>query len=88
MTKAIVIAFLTFLAAATIVGQVIMHGQGDTTAISFRYGLLYVVTGCGIPNLLEGKREYLLPVGCELVLAIAAFLVFRLRHERSVRNKS
>jgi hypothetical protein len=88
MLKALVVASLTFLAAATIVGQVIMHGQGDTSAISIRYGLLHVVTGCGVSELVRGQREYPLPVACELVPAIIAFVVFLRRHETPVRNKS
>lgn len=88
MFKASVIAALVFLAAAAIVGQVIMHGQGDTTAISIRYGLLHVVTGCGILELARGEGRYVLPVACELVPAIIAFLLFRPRHEGPARNIS
>ena len=40
-----------FVVAAAIAGQMLMHGQGDTPAISVRYGLLYVTTGCGIPEI-------------------------------------
>ena len=88
MLKALAITFLTFLAAAAIVGQVIMHGQDDTSAISIRYGLLHVVTGCGIPELVRGQKEYVLPVACELLPAIGAFVVFFPKHERAMRNKS
>jgi hypothetical protein len=88
MLKASLIAALVFLAAATIVGQVIMHGQGDTTAVSIRYGLLHVVTGCGIPELARGEGRYVLPVACELVPAVIAFVVFLPRHEGPARNNS
>lgn len=80
MLKTFAIAAGTFLVAAIIVGQVIMHGQGDTAAISVRYGLLHVVTGCGIPDLIGGERRYLFPVICELVPAMIAFVVFLPRH--------
>jgi hypothetical protein len=80
MLKALAIAAVTFLVAAIIVGQVIMHGQGDTAAINIRYGLLHVVTGCGIPELVGGEWRYLLPVVCELVPAIIAFVVFFPKH--------
>jgi len=52
----IALGILAFVAVATIAGQVLMHGQGDTSEISRRYGLLYVVTGCGIPGVLTMIR--------------------------------
>jgi hypothetical protein len=88
MFKASAIAVLVFLVAAAIVGQVIMHGQGDTTAISIRYGLLHVVTGCGIPELAKGEGRYVLPVACEFVPAAIAFIVFLRWHEGPTRNNS
>jgi hypothetical protein len=44
---------LAFGVVATIAGQILMHGQGDTPEISARYGLLYVFYGCGIPEMLD-----------------------------------
>jgi hypothetical protein len=77
MLRALSFAVLTFLLVGVVVGQVIMHGQGDTPAISIRYGLLYVVTGCGVSDLCRGHTEYLLPVICEIVPAIMVFWILR-----------
>lgn len=76
------------LVGATIAGPVIMHGQGETSAISIRYGLLHVVTGCGIPRVVKGQKEYVLPVACELVPAMVLLVVFLPRRETPVHNKS
>ena len=77
MLRPLLYAVLAFVILGIIVGQVIMHGQGDTMLISIRYGLLYVVTGCGVPDLLRGQTQYLLPVICELVPASIVFWVIR-----------
>jgi hypothetical protein len=77
MLRPLLFAMFTFVFLGAIVGQVIMHGQGDTAVISIRYGFLYVVTGCGLPDLLRGQIQYLLPVICELVPAAIVFCIFR-----------
>ena len=77
MLKALSFALFTFVVSGVIAGQVIMHGQGDTLLISIRYGLLYVVTGCGVSDLFRGHTEYLLPVLCEIVPAMVVFWIVR-----------
>jgi hypothetical protein len=84
MLKPLSFALLTFLLIGVVAGQIIMHGQGDTASISIRYGFLYVVTGCGVPDLLRGHTEYWLPVLCEIVPAV--FMFWILRHKRRSQN--
>lgn len=88
MLKAQSIGFLTFLVASVVVGQVIMRGQGDTPEMSIRYGLLYVATGCGLPQLALGNKEYIVPVACELAPAGLVFLSLLLRHRASFRDET
>jgi hypothetical protein len=66
----LVIGALGFLLATAIAGQIIFHGQGDTPAISFYYGLLYIVYA-GIPYALRGVYPDTVAVPCQL--AVGAF---------------
>ncbi len=56
-----------------------MHGQGDTPEASIRYGLLYVVTGCGITDVLkmirlgESNLPLIIAVSLELLAGITVF---------------
>jgi hypothetical protein len=52
----ICLALLTYLIVAIISGQILMYGQGDTPEISMRYGLLYVVLGGGIRDMVRYTR--------------------------------
>jgi len=52
----ITIAFSAFLVTAIIAGQIIMRGQGDTPEASMKYGFLYVLYGCGIPQTIKSLR--------------------------------
>ena len=45
----IILGLVAFIAVSVVAGQVLMFGQGDTPAISMRWGFFYVIGGCGIP---------------------------------------
>jgi hypothetical protein len=68
------LAFLAFLATAFIAGQIIMRGQGDTPEISMKYGLLYVIYGCGIPQTISSFRsgEFSHPFVTAVIIQLAA----------------
>jgi len=65
----LVIGALGFLLAAAIAGQIIFRGQGDTPAISFYYGLLYIVYA-GIPYALRGIYPDTVAVPCQLAVGV------------------
>ena len=81
--------FVAFVAVAVIAGQFIMYGQGDTTEISMRYGLLYVVTGCGIRDILKMIRigEFNLPLVVAVLLELLAGIAVFLRLQK-MKNKT
>lgn len=57
-----------FLIASAIAGQIIFYGQGDTAAISFRYGLLYLLY-CGLPSAISGQPVFIIAVVCQFLFA-------------------
>jgi hypothetical protein len=67
-----------FLLSSAIAGQLIFQGQGDTPAISFRYGLLYLLY-CGVPWAVRGEYPFLPAVLCQLVSGVAVYWLARVR---------
>ena len=88
MLKALLFSFTMFMLASAVVGQVLMHGQGDTVAISIHYGFLHVLTGFGIFDLARGHWEYVLPVISEIAPAAIVFLLFVRKHGSSAHTKT
>ena len=56
MIRNILLAIVAYVIVAIISGQIIMCGQGDTPAISARYGVLYVLQGGGITDIIRDIR--------------------------------
>src|SRR5438477_6135059 len=59
----------------------IFHAQGDTPAISFRYGLLYVLCA-GVPGAVRGEYPFLISLTCQLIAAGCFYWVGR-KHTRT-----
>ena len=76
-TVSFLLALLGFFFASAIAGQLIFQGQGDTPAISFRYGLLYLLY-CGVPGAVRGEYPFLPAVLCQLVSGVAIYWLARL----------
>jgi hypothetical protein len=74
----LVIGAVAFLLASAVAGQIIFHGQGDTSAISFRYGLLYIVYS-GIPWAVRGMYPEVIAVSCQFLFAAIIYYVARRR---------
>jgi hypothetical protein len=80
---------LAYVIVALFSGQVLMHGQGDTLQISFRYGLLYVVNGGGITDVFHylrlGEFHFLpaLVALIQLLVAVGVFCAYQFRKPES-----
>jgi hypothetical protein len=66
--SALLLAIWSFFFNSAIAGQIIFHGQGDTPAVSFRYGLLYVLYA-GVPGAFRGEYPFIISLTCELFVA-------------------
>lgn len=66
--SAFVVAVWGFLFSSAVAGQIIFHAQGDSPAISFRYGLLYVVYA-GVPGAIRGDHPFVISLLCQLITA-------------------
>jgi hypothetical protein len=64
------------LLSSAIAGQLIFHGQGDTPAISFRYGLLYLIYS-GLPWAIRGEYPFVLAVICQILVAVLIYWLAR-----------
>jgi hypothetical protein len=92
----ICLAVLAYFIAALISGQILMHGQGDTPEISFRYGLLYAVVGGGIRDMFRYFRlgefhfSAIFAALIQLLMAVGVFcgLQFRNRKSTGVANNA
>lgn len=68
-----------------------MRGQGDTAEISMKYGLLYVLYGCGIPQtfkaLLNGEfpADLITASLIQLAVAFSLFIGLELRQKKQRR---
>ncbi|SRR6266513_4746283 len=78
--NAFVLGLWGFLCSSAIAGQIIFHGQGDTPAISFRYGLLYVLTA-GVPGAIRGNYPFVISVLCQFIAAALFYWIGR-KHAR------
>jgi hypothetical protein len=82
------IAFSAFLVTAIIAGQIIMRGQGDTTESSMKYGFLYVLYGCGIPQtfkaLLSGEfpKDLIAATLIQISVALSLFIGLELKQKK------
>lgn len=74
----LLLGLCAFLLSSAIAGQIIFHGQGDTPAVSFRYGLLYVIYA-GLPWAFRGERPFVIAVICELLSAGGVYWLARRR---------
>lgn len=72
------LAIWAFFFTSAVAGQIIYHGQGDTPAISFRYGLLYMLYG--VFGAIRGEYPFVASFSCQLV---AAGLFYWLGHRNA-----
>src|SRR5437764_14306712 len=78
--SAFVLAFWGFLFSSAVAGQIIFHDQGDTPAISFRYGLLYILTA-GVPGAIRGHFPFVISVLSQFIAAALFYWLGR-KHAR------
>ena len=74
--SALILGLWGFLFSSAIAGQIIFHDQGDTPAISFRYGLLYVLTA-GVPGAIRGDYAFVISVLSQFIAAAAFYWLGR-----------
>jgi hypothetical protein len=74
--SAFVLAVWGFLFSSAVAGQIIFHAQGDTPAITFRYGLLYVLYA-GVPGAFRGEYLFIISLTCQLIAGALFFWVGR-----------
>jgi hypothetical protein len=66
--SAFLLGLWAFFFSNVVAGQIIFHAQGDTPAISFRYGLLYVLYA-GVPGAIRGDYPFVISLPCQLITA-------------------
>ncbi len=50
-------AIIAFVFVSIVSGQRLMWNQGETFSQGIKYGFLYVISGCGIPQAIAGDPE-------------------------------
>jgi len=75
---ALLLGMLGFIFASAVAGQLIFLGQGDTPAVSFRYGLFYIAYS-GIPWAVRGMYPEIIAVPCQFLFAAIIYYVARRR---------
>ncbi len=76
---------IAFLISSLIAGQVLMWGQGDTLMASIKWGFMYVLYGCGIPQALKGEWPEIIAVIIQF--SVAAIVFFALGKTQNVTQK-
>lgn len=66
--SALLLAIWAFFFSSAVAGQIIFHAQGDTPAIGFRYGLMYILYA-GVPGAIRGEYPFIISLSCQLIAA-------------------